>query len=186
MGIFIIDFDRTIVNGHTHNTIARFYKTILGPNPNWSEAEQQAQWDLVKHIPPIATHNLTWKTLIETILKNGHQVAVASFSSYPHIIPTYLREVIGLSDDLVKQIYVEAWLPDYPATANKNKHIMNVLQHFQFSGDHKQVILVDDAKTNTDAALAAHFTVVPAHDLAGNPYTDGKHLVLLLNKVNPV
>jgi len=184
MGIFIIDFDRTIANGHTHNTIARFYKTIQGPNPSWNAEEQQDQWNLVKHIPPITAGNLTWKTVIETMLNNGHQVAIASFSSYPHIIPQYLLQVIGLSADLVKQVHIEAWLPEQPATANKNNHIMNVLQHFKFAGHKNQVVIIDDAKTNTDAALAEHFVVIPAHDKLGNPFTDGKHLSLLLTTIN--
>lgn len=184
MAVFIIDFDRTIVNGHTHNTIARFHKTLIGPNPAWEIDEQHAQWELVKNIPPITALDLDWKTVLKALLHQGHQVAIASFSSYPHIITRYLQEVIGLSEADIGKIYIEAWLPEQPSIANKNKHIHRILQHFKFKGAREDIVIVDDSKINTDAAIAEHFTVIPAHDAVGNPLTNGKHLVLLMKKIN--
>lgn len=186
MAVFIIDFDFTIAQGHTHNTIARYYKTITGPNPKWHPDEQQDQWQLVKHIPPVFSANYSWKAVFTALLNAHHHVAIASFSSYPHIIAFYLGQNIGLTEDQLSKIHIEAWLPVNPASDNKNQHIANILQHFNFKAEPKNVIFIDDSKINTEAAKTLGFSIIPAHDLQGNPLRDGTHLDNIMQNLEKI
>lgn len=159
MALFIIDFDRTIVDGHTHNTILTAIRSR-----GVTADDKEAQWGLIKTMHALGGSD-KWKAVFTSMLENGHHVAIASFNSYPHVIPRFLREVIGLTEDQVSRIHVNAWLPADPVSADKNEHIEQIISHFYPAGDRPrrdQVVLVDDSDNNIIAAEVADFRAVQA------------------------
>lgn len=160
MALFVIDFDRTIVKGHTHNVIsgAIVARTI-------HKTDQEAQWALVSGFDAIGGAD-RWRMIFRSLLEKGHDVSIASFNSYPYIIPRFLREVIGLSDDEISRIHVNSWLPADPSKANKNDHIEQIIGHFYRGLGERpardQVVLIDDSDNNILAAEIAEFRTVHA------------------------
>lgn len=171
MGLFIIDFDFTMLAGHTHNTIARA-----------NTHDENRQWELIKSFPQICYRDdnvtITWKDIIEKMSAQGHQVAIASFSQYPHIIRRYLQEVVGLTQKMIDDIFIEAWLP-YEMPRDKNHHIMNIINHIEYKNIPASIVLIDDSEPNINAALGSQMSVVKATP-------DGKHLFYLNNQVLPM
>lgn len=160
MALFVIDFDHTIADGHTHNTISRaiMCQAVASDDEN-------AQWDIVKGMPALGGAN-RWKAIFQSLLENGHDLAIASFNSYSHVIPRFLREVIGLNDAEISRIFINSWLPSNPRAADKNEHIEQIINHFyprlgeRPRRDH--VILVDDSSNNILAAEIADFRAIHA------------------------
>jgi len=119
-GLFCIDMDGTIVDGHTHNIIwnaAQRTPAIL--------QDPEAQWGLVKHLRPIGGGDpAAWRKLFHTLIQDGHSIAITSFSSFgKYIIKRYLNEVIGLDEDFIeKHIRVVSSLPKDQST--KQPHIL--------------------------------------------------------------
>jgi len=166
MAIVCIDFDNTVVNGHTHNTITQkisMEKATAQPNnqldvksaniPSETESDKLKQWNLVKDFKPRVGAE-DWKNLINKLIKEGHTVAMVSFNAFDHIIETYLERVIGLDPETMKKIIFNSWLPEEPEDSNKNKHIDEVVM---FAKDlniefNDQVMLIDDTRRNTMGA----------------------------------
>jgi hypothetical protein len=140
MALFCIDFDNTIFDGHSHNKIIELkLKTI------------EEQWAFAKSVPPIGPSGI-WQNTIKQILQDGHDIAIVSFNSYGHIIPKYLAECVGLTDQDVAKIHIISMMPTNPATANKNEYIKQA--HDKYSGKHnaQDTVLIDDSEKNiTDA-----------------------------------
>ncbi|MDX2164056.1 MAG: hypothetical protein SFW07_01410 [Gammaproteobacteria bacterium] len=118
--LFCLDADGTIIDGHTHNIIwdaSKENRSIL-TNP-------EEQWNLVKHLPPIGGDSQAWRTLFHTLIKDGHSVAIVSFSSFgKNILPRYLHEIIELEKDFIeKNICVVSFLPEDQST--KDLHIQH-------------------------------------------------------------
>ncbi len=172
MGLFAIDFDYTIANGHTHNTILDAIVAAKKQGDTSLKADKEKHWDLVKNIPPVGTAK-NWQEIFSTLLDDGHQICIVSFNAYPHIIDRYLGEVLQLSPEIIAQIKVVAWLPKNAATANKNEHIAQAIEAFDYRGH--TVVLVDDSKTNTDAAERLGYDVILADPEKAN------HLSEILN-----
>jgi hypothetical protein len=165
MALFVIDFDHTLVDGHTHNTIARAILCQVVASDN-----EEAQWDLVKGMTALGGSD-KWKAVFQSLFDNGHDVAIASFNSYPHVISRFLREKIGLSDHQISRIFINSWLPKNARAADKNEHIEQIINHFypRFGErprrDH--VILIDDSENNILAAQIAEFQAIQVkNDLA--------------------
>lgn len=158
MALFVIDFDNTMVKGHTHNTIANAIRAKTIRND-----DEEAQWALVRGFTALGGAG-RWRTLLRSLLENGHQVSIASFNSYKHVIPRFLREVVGLNEDEINRIHVNAWLPDDPRNSNKNEHIEQVIMHYYPDARPKsdQVILIDDSLNNIVSAQLAEYQVVYA------------------------
>lgn len=162
MALFVIDFDHTIVDGHTHSVITR---AILSRRVASDDTE--AQWELVRGMAALGGSD-KWKAVFQSLLERGHHVAIASFNSYPHVITRFLREVIGLADEEINRIHVNSWLPPDPGSADKNEHIEQVISHF-YPGvgvrpRRDQVVLVDDSDNNIIAAEVAEFRVIQAEN----------------------
>jgi hypothetical protein len=161
-----IDFDKTITSEHTHNRIGIAYtqkKKELGKQVILTEEEQ---WALVKDIKPIGSAK-QWENIFSMLINNNQAVCIASFTHFKHVIPLYLKEVIGLPEDLIKKIHIEAWLP--ANTSNKNVHIQNAIHDCHFKGSQKQVLLIDDSESNILAAKEKGYLTITAK-------LDGSHL----------
>jgi hypothetical protein len=150
MALITIDFDYTIVNGHTHNKIKYSQET-----------NKDSQWDQIKDFATVGNPG-EWKHILKTLIKEGHSICIVSFNSYGHIIPRYLLEKIGLSNEDIKKIKVISWLPSRPETANKNQHIQQAKKITRFLGKNSQVILIDDTKDNIDAASKENYRTITA------------------------
>lgn len=152
--LFIIDFDFTIAQEHVHNLLSSAIASgLLKAN------DSDAQWNYVKSIPPTGTKE-AWRNLFAKLEREGCDVAIASFCDYKTVVERYLREKIGLPEAIMKKIYIESWLPANPNSADKTKHIENVIKHFNYTGTPDSIVLIDDSKINLNAARAKHYRVV--------------------------
>jgi len=168
--LVILDFDGTIVSGHTHNTIIR------SKNPDAPEYIN-GPWAAVHDFPIIGSMD-TWKNIFESLNQQGHYTAINSFNSYGHIIPEFL-EKIGLDEDSIKKVHIIAKLPANPKKENKNPYIEESIAKFKdegFSGNPANVILIDDSRKNIEAAKQAGYQVIHAKK-------DGAHLIELQKKL---
>lgn len=154
--LFIFDFDLTISQVHVHNKLATaIYTGKISPD------NLESQWQLIKDIPPTGS-TLQWNLLFSTLINQGHLVAIASFGAYPVMIQWYLEKKLEIKPADIEQIFINSWLPDYPADADKNKHIEEVIAHFAFHGKPNQIILIDDSETNCRAARQMGYQVIEA------------------------
>lgn len=167
MALFVIDFDFTITSKHIHNIIVAYLKTY-----NHGKQDKALEWEEAKKIPPVKSAE-DWLKVFRTLISDGHQIAIASFNIFSHIIPRYLTEIIGLTADEVKKIYVESWMPDKEKKHEyKNVHIANIMKHFTVA-EKSNVILIDDSEENIKAAQLKGYNAI----LADN---DGTHLSRIL------
>lgn len=155
--LFVFDFDRTIVAGHTHNTIIKEKKE----HPDTPEYVNRA-WSVVEDFPIIGSNDL--KNILEVMHQHGHYIAINSFNSYGSIIPEFLKK-IDLSEETIAKINIIAKLPEDPASANKNEYIQESIAKVQkegFSGNATDVFLIDDSKKNITAARENGYQVIHA------------------------
>lgn len=140
MAYFAIDFDRTIASRQTHSLIAENIVSI-GTDP-------EQQFKAIESVKPIvsAETQKTWRDAFEAILQDGHQVAIVSFSNFP-VILRYLKECVGLPQEMLDQIKIVSWLPKNKKLG-KNEHIKQALKESKYTGADDTVVLVDDDKNN--------------------------------------
>lgn len=159
--VFLIDFDGTIAIGHTHYSIVQAISNRHIPD------KKESHWhyirDLVRHHgrhhPTVSAEE--WRKVFTTLINDGHKVGIISFSLFPHMIENYIREVVGLPEELAAKVYVYAHLPEDPRSANKNHHIQTALKHFNYhSDDMSRVILIDDSFNNIMGAANLGCTTV--------------------------
>ncbi|MBA3662449.1 MAG: hypothetical protein H0W64_12020 [Gammaproteobacteria bacterium] len=166
--LYIIDFDFTVTTIHMHHRLCQAIGMRLVDAQDF-----EALWELVKDIPPTGSAEL-WRTLISTIEKNGHLVAIASFSEFPTLIIRYFQEVIG-----IKNIMVESWLPRPGQISNKNEHIRFIKRRLNFQGENECITLIDDDENNLHAAAQMHYHTINV--LPGDP--SGRHIQMILEKI---
>ncbi|MBX3709901.1 MAG: hypothetical protein KIT56_10760 [Gammaproteobacteria bacterium] len=165
MAILIFDFDHTIINGYSYKLIV---EKKLEEQPN-------SQWELIQKIPPVGGSADKWRELFQGIWADGHQIAIASFNPFgDHIIPLYLKNIIGLNDVEISNIIIKSALPANPQEADKNEYISEILTQYQEKGirvHRSRVILIDDSENNVLAARAQRYSAIHASQ-------DGGHLTL--------
>lgn len=156
-GLFIFDFDLTITSQHIHNLIMQGHQQGL-----IDLGDQESIWSYVKEIPA-SMDNDAWRELLEDLIDAGHFVGIATFNEFQFIVKRYLGEALKISDHYLQKIHIEAWLPQNPMLANKNKHINEIIRHFDFIGEKDHIIFVDDSDHNCLAAkeVATHCIIVP-------------------------
>ncbi|HEY2566206.1 MAG TPA: hypothetical protein VGH95_00645 [Candidatus Aquirickettsiella sp.] len=173
--LFVIDFDGTIVSGHTHNTIIKAQNT---DDPEYVNGS----WAVVHGFPIIGSPN-AWKNNFETLNQQGHYMAIASFNGYGSIISEFLKKM-DLAEEVIEKINIITGLPADPKTANKNEYIQQAIEDAikesgekkDFSGDPEDVFLIDDSKKNIKAASEKGYQVIHAKK-------DGSHLTELQEKL---
>lgn len=178
MKLFVFDFDNTITSDHTHNRIMaaidaekKQFRTSLLKN------DTEKQWDIIKTIPPIGNSS-DWKNLFENIIESGNAVAIASYNAFgEYIIPRYLKEIVGLPENIINMIRVESWLPAKDVTVEgKNQHIANLLGTYE--GAKPDVILIDDSEDMiTAASNQGYFTILA--DLEGSHIAKSNEAIIL-------
>lgn len=149
MGIlFAFDFDLTITSQQTHNII---YKNRL------DRADKDEQWKVVQPIEPRGEAQ-QWRILFQDLIDNGHQITIISYNNFPDIVGRYLRDKIGLSEDVLNKIYINCWMPD-DMEFGKNIHIQQSLKHFGSKLSNSKVVLVEDSKYNLQMANKANLLI---------------------------
>lgn len=137
-----LDCDFTLIKGHTHNTIMR---ADIDANLKGDDLKN-AEWDLVKHYEAYGDAKRWCEVLMQAIDK-GHELAMVSYSEFPHIIARLLRETIGLDEKYAGKIKIESWLGSF----GKNEHIGNVMRERQIEitpDVASRIIFMDDDPSN--------------------------------------
>lgn len=148
MALFVIDFDNTIIDANSHNELCQ------------SEAcDLASQRNLIQQFPPVGGKE-QWQQAFKQLIVDQHQIAIASFNSFDYLIPFYLTNVIGLSEDEVQKIHVEAWLP--ANRKDKNTHIEHIHTLLKINAKPSYTILIDDDKANIDAASKIGYQTIHA------------------------
>lgn len=102
-----------------------------------------------------------WRDTLITLA--SHQaVALTSFNAFPQFIPLFLQQELGLPQQIIDKIHVEAWLPANAAEADKNQHIERAqAAMFGAANPPHSIMLIDDSMRNIKAAQqAGHVTVL--------------------------
>ncbi|HAT9526039.1 TPA: hypothetical protein JBC98_15655 [Legionella pneumophila subsp. pneumophila] len=151
MALFVLDFDETITSKNTHNAVSHL-----------ANGKIEDIWSIIKEIVPRGGTEI-WRNTIRSILQQGHSLAIASFNAYGLIvIPMYLREVIGLSEEEVSLIHIESWLPLNLCTADKSEHIKFAIKEMGYKGATNTIVLVDDDPKNIIAAKKNGYRTIHA------------------------
>lgn len=105
---------------------------IVDDIESWTPDEINLIWDeLIRHhiekkIDLIPTGDAAlWKENFKGLLKQSNSVSIVAHTSYKPIIERYLKMVVGLSDEELKQIRVEAWKPS--DNLNYQKHLDRII-----------------------------------------------------------
>tara|TARA_R110002110_G_scaffold415800_1_gene656277 strand:+ start:34093 stop:35835 length:1743 start_codon:yes stop_codon:yes gene_type:complete len=166
--LFCFDFDHTIVNAHFNNALADRGVPSQG-------ASVEIINDLITQFGVKNQSEL--KDCMQSILREGHALAITSFTMYPEVAKTTLKAV-GLSAQEISQVKVVGGYPcDVPAYTNpldsepqfpsrlpgsvfkgnpehehrKEQHIGVAMKHFGID-DPTCVILIDDSAKNINKA----------------------------------
>jgi len=159
--LFCFDFDDTLVNAHFHSKLAE--KGF----PSQSASEQVIN-SLIKQFG--VKNQVELKECMQTILKEGHALAITSFTMYPEVaVPTL--KAIGLLPQEINQVLVVGGFPEnvsnntppmvctprYDNRGNaghshkKEQHIGVAMKQFGIS-DPSCVVLIDDSPANIQKA----------------------------------
>lgn len=146
--LLCIDFDDTLINGHSHNTLQSL-RVVPG----------MAQISQIEHLSLKFPEFMC--EAIRSALSTGNHIAILSFTSYQEIIrPTLLR--MGLSPDEIENIFVKGGFPsdNNPLSPlGKNEHIKHAMNYFGIESN-SDIILFDDSQRNISAAARiGHVTV---------------------------
>jgi FMN phosphatase YigB (HAD superfamily) len=183
-----LDFDNTLINGHSHNFLIKKYKEdlvnnfkllmfdpkdnliIVDGNPQGNEFSRNPTYDkeaVTKVMDSFLDDHRTGlkdkdsiKNTFSELLASGNRIAITSFNNFPDVINLALDK-LALPPEQRKAIIVVAGFP--PAGQNdperKNYHIKAAMEKAGIS-DPNKVMLVDDSKPNiTKAAEAGYQTV---------------------------
>jgi len=151
MTVYLIDFDGTIAEERDGKNIHNKINSLLDNNLLLEDDQEQLEKickKIFKKAKPLGGQK-AWCKFFTKALKQNDTVIILSFSQYGEYFPYYLAKVIKLPEQSVKQVHIEAWTPDDPATANKNAHIKNALTKIKYSlNRHGQIVFVDDRTRN--------------------------------------
>ena len=169
--LFCIDSDGTLIGGHTHNAILE----AAGRDPTIL-TQPEAQWDIVKNMPPIGKDPQAWRDLFHTVVTDGHKIAMVSFSEFGStIIPRYLHEIIGLERDFIaKHIAIVSFLPE--DQSNKHPHIAQakIITETTHLLPHKIVLMDNEHANIRHATLMGHSTILAT--------PNGEHIAVAQNR----
>jgi len=149
------DFDETISNQHVHG-----FCTSEGIKPGQAGAKEIVEAAIA--YGGFKNREATLAAMREA-MKNGHKMAITSYTLYPEVIPLYLI-AMGLTEDEVAQIPVIGGFPSKvePGTIDltgnegldfnygKSLHIEAAKKAHGIK--HNKVILIDDSKGNCKVA----------------------------------
>jgi hypothetical protein len=157
--VYIIDFDRTFAKEHTYHGI---WDEI--DKRKFTQHDEKAITNYVISSYGVLGDPNAWLLAIENAIANGDKIAFASFTEFGYIIKPFIKAKLGLSDETLNNIIVEAWLPI--DENNKNQHIANILSQLNLHDiDPKDVTLIDDTPGNIeDAAKKKYSTMLATKD----------------------
>lgn len=183
------DFDETITSGHTHNYLMG---KKVAPNTPLTEETKAACLNACGFKNPTLTLNA-----IRLALQNNHYVAITSFNCFPDIV-TYSLQNLGLTESELAKIKFFLGFPteadQFDMTARlpidykkgKELHIAAAMAWAQtqgFSGNAKDIILIDDSSLNIKIATEhQHYSIkAPAKIEEYNKH--GNYLAFLVDRI---
>jgi hypothetical protein len=166
--LFCFDFDNTIVQENTHNILTKHPEVIK--NGGQVNDAKIAKALVTKLAFKFKAENELAETF-KTIYKEGHNIAVLSYHSFPLVLKEVLKnllvkagiptkELVMKGEDGKGRIYINASLPfnsqEYHMKFGKNEYIQDAIAKFGMNNakvDAKDnVILVDDDIHNRELA----------------------------------
>jgi len=164
--LFLFDFDKTLVDGHSHNYIGeRLSRLIYLPSGriNFKSHEEYEQFTrknsiaLMKNF--LADDNLNWKNkekiqdLMKEILASDHKIGIVTFNDYPDAVKYAIEQLLG--KEAADKIYIKSGLPasSYGEIQKCNKvlYIKEVMEKTGITNI-KNVFFMDDDPKNVIAA----------------------------------
>lgn len=155
--LFCFDFDQTIVKGHFHHL-------LFTERSKFVPSDKQTSFDTIAHTKILLEdsrvglkHAEKLREVIQLALRNGHHVAITSFTSFPEsFIPTL--EKLGLSP---AEIDVIPGFAGYPVASHvrKNDHLRQAMAKFKKKSN-SLVWLIDDDPVNCSKAMEEGFHAV--------------------------
>ncbi len=157
-GLIAFDFDETITNQHVYEML-----TLCGLH----DTNTETQWKAIQNIKPRGLAH-EWKTAFEELFYAGHDIAIVSYNPHVELIRRFLKEKIGLDEQILKNIHIESWLPEEKAQKShgKNFHLCAAAKHFNRDPQDRNIILIEDSRTNLQKAEEL------LHPQYGSVYTD--------------
>ena len=148
--LFCLDFDKTLVNGHFHSSLAN-----AGTKAGQASPEQIGA--LLDNPDKGLKNPNEMKAFIESSIQAGHKVAITSFTSYPEVIEPTLKKM-GLSDETISKIDRVAFLPK-DQSQGKAQHMDIAMQNAGIT-DKSKVTLIDDDERNCRIARRAGMNAI--------------------------
>lgn len=151
-----IDFDNTIVKGHTPGIIE-----VAGINdtpPADQEALKKWQWEQVKNVPTVGDKQ-AWHALFIALIQQNHLVCIVSSNPHKHIISQYMQDVLQLEQEYLSQIPII--IIQKAIHPGKTKHIEKAKQCFK-NKKYDQIVLVDDEEDNIESARKKGYETITA------------------------
>ena len=145
------------MHGHTHNAIHRAHL---------ADGDPDAQWQVVQRF---ASHgaDYRWRQILMDAIDSGAEVAIVSYSEFPHIIARFLREKIQLDESYASQITICSHFPE-DMKNGKNEHIQEVMDGKGITIDanikSNTVLLDDDGNNISQADKVGYQTIFVNHD----------------------
>ena len=155
--LFCFDFDQTIVKGHFHHL-------LYTERSKFVSSDKQISFDTISSTKLLLEdYRISLKNadklreVIQLALRNGHHVAITSFTSFPESFAPTL-EKLGLSP---AEINVIPGFAGYPAISNvrKNDHLRQAMAKFDMKSN-SLVWLIDDDPVNCSKAREEGFHAV--------------------------
>ncbi|WP_218460744.1 hypothetical protein [Rickettsia sp. TH2014] len=178
--LFCFDFDNTLVKGHVHSQLTNkgivpvTNNNTLVINGIVQTGEINPKYDkkLVKHEaskllknPDIGLRDKqALKKTFVTILEQGHQIAITSFTKYPDAISAALEE-LGLTQIQLEGIKIIGGFPKGGAR-DPNAKTEHIEKAMELSGikDKQNVVLIDDSIKNINNAKEQGISAVLVKD----------------------
>ncbi len=172
------DFDETIVNSHFHSEMGKAglkpagnFNSVLVAGQDQPKSDQydaaavQKEAEKLLQDPQKGIKNKEeLLTTFKTLLKDGNEIAITSFTQYPDVIKPTLKEM-GLTEEEVSKIHIVGGFPSHgqadSSPDGKKEHIDKAMELAGIKpGDYGRVMLVDDSVNNINKARNIGVTAV--------------------------
>lgn len=154
--VYVIDFDNTFADERTYRGI---WDEI--ESKTFTKYDEKAITDYVISNCKVLGNTDAWLSAIEHAIAHGDKIAFASFTEFGYVIKPFIKAKLGLSNEALDQIIVEAGPP--VDENNKNQHITNILAKIEQENiDPKDVTLIDDVILNISAARRKNYSTIYA------------------------
>ncbi|WP_333022921.1 hypothetical protein [Wolbachia endosymbiont of Pentidionis agamae] len=176
--LVVLDFDNTIVNGHMHGYLEG--KFISPDEKEDSKIKQQVE-SFLKEKGGIKNEKKL-KVFLKDLLKEGVNVAIASFTKYTQHVEYCIKHNLDLSDDEANSIKVIGWLlnntPDQKDSRRSSSGSNIQKQHISEEGKPRE----KKRKLSLNFDLAAQESTTTKQESTREKYGKNFHILCLLKE----